>query len=247
ILCTPPRVENGDGINVKPIYKENERYHYKCKQGYMSKERGDAICTGSGWSPQPSCEVNDRGECNCHGMAFKLYLSLVIHSLNSCANFTLAHHTGKTNFKLKSFICDLSVFLVVLFNFFLFQVKPCEFPQFKHGHLYYEERVRSYFPVSIGKKYSYKCDNGFSPPSGYSWDYLRCTAQGWEPEVPCLRKCVFHYVENGKSSYWEVIYMQGQSVKVQCHSGYSLPNGQDTITCTEKGWSTPPKCILISK
>lgn len=125
-------------------------------------------------------------------------------------------------------------------------LKPCEFPQFKYGRLYYEESLRPNFPVSIGNKYSYKCDNGFSPPSGYSWDYLRCTAQGWEPEVPCVRKCVFHYVENGDSTYWEKIYVQGQSLKVQCYNGYSLQNGQDTMTCTENGWSPPPKCIRIN-
>uniref|UniRef100_E9PUM5 Complement factor H-related 4 n=1 Tax=Mus musculus TaxID=10090 RepID=E9PUM5_MOUSE len=125
------------------------------------------------------------------------------------------------------------------------EVKSCEFPQFKYGRLYYEEILRPNFPVSIGNKYSYKCDNGFSPPSGIFWDYLRCTVQGWEPEVPCVRKCVFHYVENGQSAYWEKIYVQGQSLKVQCYNGYSLQNGQDTMTCTENGWSPPPKCIRI--
>nr|AAA37416.1 complement factor H-related protein [Mus musculus] len=125
------------------------------------------------------------------------------------------------------------------------EVKSCEFPQFKYGRLYFEEILRPNFPVSIGNKYSYKCDNGFSPPSGLFWDYLRCTVQGWKPEVPCVRKCVFHYVENGEFAYWEKIYVQGQSLKVQCYNGYSLQNGQDTMTCTENGWSPPPKCIRI--
>ncbi|EDL39524.1 mCG8131, partial [Mus musculus] len=125
-------------------------------------------------------------------------------------------------------------------------LKPCDFPQLKYGRLYYEERLRPYFPVSIGKEYSYYCDNGFSTPSGSYWDYLRCTAQGWEPKVPCLRKCVFHYLENGESSHWENNYVQGQSVKVQCYNGYSLQNDQDIMTCTENGWSPPPKCIRIT-
>lgn len=125
------------------------------------------------------------------------------------------------------------------------EVKPCDFPQFKHGHLYNEERWRPYFPVPIGKQYSYYCENGFSTPSNSYWDYLHCTTQGWEPEVPCLRQCVFHYVENGQSLYQQRIYIEGQSVKVQCNKGYSLPNGQDTMTCTENGWSPPPKCVRI--
>lgn len=50
IFCILSRVENGDGINVKSVYKENERYYYKCKYGYVFKERGDVVCIGFGWS-----------------------------------------------------------------------------------------------------------------------------------------------------------------------------------------------------
>ncbi|XP_031196432.1 complement factor H-related protein 2-like [Mastomys coucha] len=146
--------------------------------------------------------------------------------------------------------CTMLLLSHILLTTWLFtakgEVKPCDFPQFKHGHLYDEERWRPYFPVPIGKQYSYYCENGFSTPSSSYWDYLHCTTQGWEPEVPCLRKCVFHYVENGQSLYWQRIYIEGQSVKVQCHKGYSLPNGQDTMTCTENGWSPPPKCVRIN-
>ncbi|XP_038947271.1 complement factor H-related protein B isoform X3 [Rattus norvegicus] len=139
-----------------------------------------------------------------------------------------------------------TVFLTLWFTTSKGEVKPCDFPQFKHGRLYYEESRRPYFPVPIGKEYSYYCDNGFTTPSQSYWDYLRCTVNGWEPEVPCLRQCIFHYVENGESSYWQRRYIEGQSAKVQCYSGYSLPNGQDTMICTENGWSPPPKCVRIN-
>uniref|UniRef100_A0A0A6YVP8 Complement factor H n=1 Tax=Mus musculus TaxID=10090 RepID=A0A0A6YVP8_MOUSE len=238
ILCTPPRVENGDGINVKPVYKENERYHYKCKHGYVPKERGDAVCTGSGWSSQPFCEEK---RCSPPYILNGIYTPhRIIHrsddEIRYECNYGFYPVTGSTVSK-----CTPTGWIPVP----RCTLKPCEFPQFKYGRLYYEESLRPNFPVSIGNKYSYKCDNGFSPPSGYSWDYLRCTAQGWEPEVPCVRKCVFHYVENGDSAYWEKVYVQGQSLKVQCYNGYSLQNGQDTMTCTENGWSPPPKCIRI--
>nr|AAH26782.1 BC026782 protein [Mus musculus] len=238
ILCTPPRVENGDGLNVKPVYKENERYHYKCKHGYVPKERGDAICTGSGWSSQPFCEEKT---CSPPYILNGIYTPhRIIHrsddEIRYECNYGFYPVTGSTVSK-----CTPTGWIPVP----RCTLKPCEFPQFKYGRLYYEESLRPNFPVSIGNKYSYRCDNGFSPPSGYSWDYLRCTAQGWEPEVPCVRKCVFHYVENGDSAYWEKIYVQGQSLKVQCYNGYSLQNGQDIMTCTENGWSPPPKCIRI--
>uniref|UniRef100_A0ABK0KZJ3 Complement factor H n=1 Tax=Rattus norvegicus TaxID=10116 RepID=A0ABK0KZJ3_RAT len=240
ISCLPPRVENGDGIYLKPVYKENERFQYKCKQGFVYKERGDAVCTGSGWNPQPSCEEMT---CLTPYIPNGIYTPHRIkHRIDDeiryeCKNgFYPATRSPVSKCTITGWIpaprCSL---------------KPCDFPQFKHGRLYYEESRRPYFPVPIGKEYSYYCDNGFTTPSQSYWDYLRCTVNGWEPEVPCLRQCIFHYVEYGESLYWQRRYIEGQSAKVQCHSGYSLPNGQDTILCTENGWSPPPKCVRIKR
>ena len=80
----------------------------------------------------------------------------------------------------------MSVFC--LFAFFLLQVTPCDFPQINNGGLVNEERFRPYFPVSIGMQFIYHCNRGFVTPSGTNWDYIRCTAQGWEPAVPCRSK-----------------------------------------------------------
>nr|2QFG_A Chain A, Complement factor H [Homo sapiens] len=56
ISCKSPDVINGSPISQKIIYKENERFQYKCNMGYEYSERGDAVCTESGWRPLPSCE-----------------------------------------------------------------------------------------------------------------------------------------------------------------------------------------------
>ncbi|XP_006155483.1 complement factor H isoform X2 [Tupaia chinensis] len=124
------------------------------------------------------------------------------------------------------------------------QVKPCDRPQIKHGDLDYNAKYK-YYPVPLGTSVYYSCEDGFLPPSEYYWGSLKCTQEGWLPAVPCLRQCTFSYVENGKYPYFSKTYVQGQSVKVECYRGYSLPDQQTSITCTEDGWSPPPKCTRI--
>ena len=55
ISCTPPNILNGYPIISKEIYKANERVQYKCSAGFEYSERGETICTASGWAPVPSC------------------------------------------------------------------------------------------------------------------------------------------------------------------------------------------------
>uniref|UniRef100_A0A4W2FEK2 Sushi domain-containing protein n=1 Tax=Bos indicus x Bos taurus TaxID=30522 RepID=A0A4W2FEK2_BOBOX len=126
---------------------------------------------------------------------------------------------------------------------FKFQWKPCNYPVIKHGRLYYS--YRGYFPARVNQQFVYNCDHYFVPPSQRSWDHLTCTAEGWSPEEPCLRQCIFNYLENGHTPHPEEKYLQGETVRVRCYEGYSLQNDQNTMTCTESGWSPPPRCIRV--
>ncbi|XP_043341414.1 complement factor H isoform X7 [Cervus canadensis] len=124
------------------------------------------------------------------------------------------------------------------------QVKPCNYPVIKHGRLYYS--YRGYFPARVNQQFSYYCDQYFVPPSQYSWDYLTCTAEGWSPEEPCLRECIFKNLENGQTPSSEKKVLQGETISVRCDHGYSLENNQNTMICTENGWSPPPRCIRVN-
>ncbi|XP_032955310.1 complement factor H-related protein 3-like isoform X2 [Rhinolophus ferrumequinum] len=122
----------------------------------------------------------------------------------------------------------------------LLQVKPCEFPKIKHGHLHTADRENT---VPVGKWYDYSCNDNFVTHSGSFWGRITCTREGWSPAVPCRRKCIFSSVVHGCTANYEE-YFQGESVSVECHPGYSLPNEQTSMTCTENGWSPRPRCIV---
>ncbi|KAM6166228.1 complement factor H-like [Erethizon dorsatum] len=237
ISCISPKIRNGYSISQKTTYKENERFQYKCNQGFEYSVRGDAVCTNSGWSPEPSCE-----EKTCAPP----YIPNGVYSPQR-----IKHRTGdEVTYECKDGFypatrgnkvkCTSSGWIPAP----RCSLKPCDFPEIKHGALREESRYRPYFPVPIGQQYVYLCHKNFLASSRSQWGYIQCTKEGWLPKVPCFRACYLDYVPNGYSHSGQT-YLQDQSVPVKCVRGYSLPNGQNRITCTENGWSPPPKCDLV--
>ncbi|KAM6217294.1 complement factor H-like [Rhynchocyon petersi] len=238
ISCKLPQVINGKPLSTKGIFKENERLQYKCDKGYEYHERGDTTCTKFGWSPSPSCK---EVVCNPPYIANGVFSpQRITHRADDkityqCKNDFYPATKGNeirctSNGWVPTPRCSL---------------KPCDFPEIKHGYLHNEERHKPYFPVEIGKYYYYSCHNGFVTDSQSSWDYLTCTKEGWSPKVPCRRKCYLYQVENGYSPGSGRYYFEGDSVNVKCNRDYSLQNGHSTITCTEQDWSPPPRCIRV--
>ncbi|XP_057582206.1 complement factor H isoform X1 [Hippopotamus amphibius kiboko] len=235
ISCKLPTILNGNAVARKDIFKANERVQYQCAKGFQHSERGDTKCTESGWVPVPSCKeitcdpphipnglytpqlTKYRGDDKITYECKRGYSPEIQGSVATCTS------DGWSPAPRCSF-------------------KPCDFPVIKHGRLHYPYRI--YFPARLGAYFSYYCDQYFVAPRS-SGGYITCTAEGWSPEVPCIRKCTFNYLENGHYPDRQEQYLQDQTVIVRCYDGHSLQNNQNMMTCTENGWSPPPTCIRV--
>lgn len=118
----------------------------------------------------------------------------------------------------------------------------CDFPKINHGIIYGREDSEAFSPVPVGTIFYYSCEYNFASPSRSFWTRIICTEEGWSPTPKCLRLCFFPSVENGYSASSGQTHLEGDIVQIVCDVGYSLPYNDDTITCLENGWSSPPKC-----
>ncbi|XP_043856159.1 complement factor H isoform X2 [Dromiciops gliroides] len=245
ISCEVPHIENGQLLVVKSIYKENERLQYKCYPGFAYNERGDAICTKYGWTPDISCrEITCDPPRLANGNVYP-QANKYIGDEEISYQCNKGYYPPLTGNKAK---CTPEGWLPIP----RCNLRPCDFPEIENGTLYInrysEEYQRSLFPAPIGKEMHYHCNENYVSAYGSAssyWTKFICTAGGWSPVPKCLRECSLYSIQNGHFWPTKGHYKEGEEITVQCSKGFSLPNNEDKITCTKDGWSTDTICKRI--
>ncbi|XP_063454135.1 complement factor H-related protein 4 isoform X2 [Pan paniscus] len=245
-FCDMPVFENSRAKSNGVRFKLHDTLDYECYDGYeisYGNTTGSIVCGEDGWSHLPTC----------------------YNSSEKCGPPPPISNGGTTSFLLKLYVpqsrveyqCQ-SYYELQGSNYVTCSngewsepprciLKPCDFPDIKHGGLFHENMRRPHFPVAVGKYYSYYCDERFETPSGSYWDYIHCTQNGWSPAVPCLRTCSKSdiEIENGFISESSSIYILNKEIQYKCKPGYATADGNSSgsITCLQNGWSTQPICI----
>ncbi|XP_050162934.1 complement factor H isoform X2 [Myiozetetes cayanensis] len=242
ITCDVPEILNGFVHSPKKSYKELEILQFSCDKGYRYGERGDALCTETGWNPPPYC--------------IKVVCSPPVVRHGSFGPEKPSYEEGDTI----NVQCDDGYHFIVLTDrstaectkngwvpipSCVFQMKPCDYPNIENGRL---ERLSYYrFPLTIGQTVYYTCSNGYLTHSGDTWQQISCSARGLQPEPKCLKICNAKQIQNGYVPKFQtgISYKEGDRAAYACHSGYQTEH--EEVTCTRNGWSPHPRCVREKK
>ncbi|XP_026547542.1 complement factor H-like isoform X1 [Notechis scutatus] len=100
------------------------------------------------------------------------------------------------------------------------------------------------FPIREGQTIDFHCDHGFVPANQQTWQRATCINSRYVPEPKCFKICDPSIrFDHGRINYRYYI-LEGNNITFVCDTGYSPANQRSIITCTKKGWSPAPECIL---
>ncbi|CAM5134874.1 unnamed protein product [Eretmochelys imbricata] len=236
VTCEPPRINNGNIMTPKSVYRKNEQLQFTCNPGYTLGERSDADCTEYGWNPKPFCkEIRCDPPTVTNGTYYpkkKVFRELEVIRVDCNKGFHF-----ETDNRERRAECTKNGWLPIPRCI----LRPCDYPHIENGALtdYYENYKERAFPAQLGVSIYYRCLDGYVSEREERWPLIRCTKAGWSPAPKCLKKCSPGHLENGKFIFNSLTtYKEGDEISYVCFP----ENLQAKVTCTKNGWSPTPRC-----
>ncbi|KAM3840705.1 LOW QUALITY PROTEIN: complement factor H [Vipera latastei] len=240
ITCQADDIENGNILSPKFIYKEGERIRFSCNDGYTFADRPDALCTENGWGTKLQCK-----EIQCFPPEVRnghvrprqpqyIYNEEIEIKCNEQFVFGGPGKVSK---------CTASGWDPPA----LCQPKGCDYIRIENGGMTDYLEYYKPFPIRHRQTIQFHCNHGFLPASKQNtWQTATCNSSRYEPELKCFKTCnPSQYIYYGRFiNPYQNTYIEGENISFACNKGYSPANQQSTVTCTKRGWSPSPKCVV---
>ncbi|XP_077681477.1 complement factor H-like [Eretmochelys imbricata] len=235
VTCEPPRINNGNIMTPKSVYRKNEQLQFTCNPGYTLGERSDADCTEYGWNPKPFCkEIRCDPPTVTNGTYYpkkKVFRELEVIRVDCNKGFHF-----ETDNRERRAECTKNGWLPI--PRCIYDFAECELPEklkiiilpqtirerriYKHNTL-----IRYTCKTDATKRMQATCNNGEWTPKLDCID-ARCSTP------PAVAKADIINNEERR-------YLPGARVQYKCQEGFESM-GLNYVTCEDGEWSQPPIC-----
>uniref|UniRef100_A0A8B9ENA7 Sushi domain-containing protein n=1 Tax=Anser cygnoides TaxID=8845 RepID=A0A8B9ENA7_ANSCY len=188
ILCSPPRVPNGNFRPQEDSYREGAMITIDCNPGYLLRTlsgKNTAQCTSRGWVPAPDCvekpcdyPVIENGKISERMARFYFPMRIGQYVEYYCRN----GYSTPSGERVVRMVCSKGGW-----NPEPKCLKICSVTHLENGYFYYH-----HYTYKEGERIQYVCDQDYRTES--EGGEVTCTKNGWSPFPRCIRKSECAYI-----------------------------------------------------
>ncbi|XP_071607155.1 complement factor H isoform X1 [Heliangelus exortis] len=249
IVCSPPRIRNGDFRPQNDNYRVDDIITVQCSPGYYFKTltgENTAKCTKAGWVPDPGCVEKpceyptiENGKLTRTLEYYRYYyfpMRIGQHADYYCND---GYSTPSEDYY-GQIICSERGWSP--------EPKCLKKCNVKHVENGYFSRIQKNF-YKEGEQARYVCNIDYE--TEHEGGEVTCTKDDWSPPPRCIRKkmCQNNNFDNGYFNSRRKTFNLQEQATYQCYNDFVTPEGKErgVTQCQENGWNPPPKCIKSCK
>ncbi|XP_068262726.1 complement factor H-like [Nyctibius grandis] len=258
IVCSPPRIPNGNFRPQDDNYVVGDTITIQCNPGYHFKTstgKSTAECTKNGWVPDPGCVQKP---CD--------YPAIENGKLSGRLEYYKDYYFPMRFGQHADYHCN-DGYLTPSGEYWVQMVcsergwspepkclKKCHVRQLENGYFSHSQKT----VYKEGERVKYLCNDDYH--TEHEDGEVTCTKDDWSPPPRCIRKsecaCILlrflgntrgcgppPEITNGSITGGSVEqYQHGDRKQYECNIEFKLV-GSKEIECVDGQWSSPPSCI----